>query len=43
MMSKKKYDRHSKIDDAGKNFTKKLNFGAAGRFFKIEAPQVIFF
>jgi hypothetical protein len=22
---------------------KKLNFGAAGRFFRIEAPQAIFF
>jgi hypothetical protein len=32
-----------KFDDAGKKFTKKINFGAAGRFFKIEAPQANFF
>jgi hypothetical protein len=43
MMSKMTYYRHRKFDDAGKKFTKKLNFGAAGRFSRIEAPQAIFF
>jgi hypothetical protein len=43
MMSKKTYYRHRKFDDAGKKIANKLNFGAAGRFFRIEAPQANFF
>jgi hypothetical protein len=36
------YYRHRKFDDAGKKFTQKINVGAAGRFFRIEAPQANF-
>jgi hypothetical protein len=43
MVSKKTYYRHRKCDDACQTFTKNLNFGAAGRFFRIEAPKVLFF